>query len=317
MTTGKYLIGVGFTQLEILDLSAPAAPRVIGAVAAGPVTALAARGNWVYVGTGPAFQIFDISDPANPKRVARLDLNGHAFGIAVSGDHVFVALVKGGVKRVGFHGLVVVDVKDFANPRIVESANPDGEFLAVTVSESLLYAAGYWSSDGTGGIQVFDLQAAPRLERAGVFELGSEPWNMVSKVVISGDRAYLPILADNWAPLIFELSDRRNPQWIGRLPGNEPAPQALAAENGRIYVSNPESFKVFELAPPAKTQVVPRGSFPEWAGVDLFFQDVEISGNYAFMAADNRLAVVDISRPEKPRLVDVDGTVRFYRLRKP
>ncbi len=68
---------------------------------------------------GSGLQVIDISDPANPTLVGTYDTPGYARGVAVSGDHAFVAD--------GDSGLQVIDISDPANPTLVGTYDTPGD----------------------------------------------------------------------------------------------------------------------------------------------------------------------------------------------
>ena len=71
-------------------------------------------------------QVIDISDPTDPTLAGTCDTPGHARGVAVSGDHAFVADYAA--------GLQVIDICDPTDPTLVGSYDTPGECMGVAVA---------------------------------------------------------------------------------------------------------------------------------------------------------------------------------------
>lgn len=149
-------------RLVVIDLSDPAAPRVVGrlALAGRPVDVAAADGLlFVAAGEGGT-RIVDVRDPAAPREIGRVGTPARAVGVAVAGGHAFVAEDD----ALGA-GLQVADVRDPAAPREVASLTlarrrPD---VAVSVRAVAVGGGDAWvaTADGVRRIDVRD-PAAPR-----------------------------------------------------------------------------------------------------------------------------------------------------------
>ena len=67
----------------------------------GPVDAPVVSGNYLYAApssSGIPLSVIDISNPPNPRRVGGCDTGGQTHGLAVSGDHVYVAAEDSGLQ---------------------------------------------------------------------------------------------------------------------------------------------------------------------------------------------------------------------------
>jgi len=84
--------------------------------------------------------VFDISEPANPIRIAEYDINGE--GIAIYGSNAYIAA--------GFSGLHVLDIGDPRSPRLIASYDTAGYALDVSISADHVYLA-----DRDGGVYIF------------------------------------------------------------------------------------------------------------------------------------------------------------------
>jgi hypothetical protein len=113
-------------------LHAPNAPRDIDV---SPATA--ERPTLIVGAGGGDVQVYDVSDPAMPEKVASVSTPGRATRVSMNGDEVFVADTEAGVS--------VVDVSDpgasalvgtFPTPRPTRDVSADGSLVAVVVGDS-------------------------------------------------------------------------------------------------------------------------------------------------------------------------------------
>ena len=94
----------GSGLLLVVDISNPTSPAVIGSInSQGWDVAVAGRYAYVPV-RAVGLQVVDISDPASPSMVGAVDTPGTALGVAVAGDHVYVADGVAGLQVLGRRG---------------------------------------------------------------------------------------------------------------------------------------------------------------------------------------------------------------------
>lgn len=103
-------------ELQIIDISSPASPAVIGTYTAQGVSG-ASHGRAVfysdgkaYLGlnkvSGPEFHVVDVSDPSNPAPLGTYEVDGDVNDIYVRGDRAYVATDLSGA------GLLILDVSN-------------------------------------------------------------------------------------------------------------------------------------------------------------------------------------------------------------
>jgi hypothetical protein len=89
--------------------SSPEGPlRRIGRVKVGVAYGVALEGDFAYVTNNDGVVLVDVSDPAEPRRTAMLELEDGAFGIRAAGDIAYIAADS--------EGFVTADVSDPRNP---------------------------------------------------------------------------------------------------------------------------------------------------------------------------------------------------------
>ena len=171
-TASSDIGGIGW--LQIIDMSYPAAPALVGQCNIGAcISSIALSGNTAYVPDAErGLNVIDVSNPAAPVLLARIALTTKAYDVAVSGNIVYLANNTA--------GLVTVDVSDPAAPVILGAYDTPDEAYRVAVSGTIAYVA-----DKAGGLQVIDASdpAAPTY-------IGSYA-SYVSCVALSDDKIYV------------------------------------------------------------------------------------------------------------------------------
>lgn len=209
---GNYVyVAADVFGLVIVNISTPSTPII---VASSPLPFDGARilvsGTKAYV-TGyrryyspegalllvNAFYIIDITTPTAPVVLGSLEGGAVAyFGMALSGNNLFVAC--------GVDGVKVIDVSTPATPTVIGSGyNTPGGSTSIAISGTNAYVA-----DGTGGLRVLDITTptAPT-------EIGSNttPGN-AKDIAISGSVAYI---ADSSSLQVIDITNPASPSDIG------------------------------------------------------------------------------------------------------
>lgn len=211
-------------RLVVIDLSDPAAPRVVGrlALAGRPVDVAAADGLlFVAAGEGGT-RIVDARDPAAPREIGRVGTPARAVGVAVAGGHAFVAEDD----ALGA-GLQVADVRDPAAPREVASLTlarrrPD---VAVSVRAVAVGGGDAWvaTADGVRRIDVRDpaaprevsISGAPALTRS---PLPGAPPAGAAAVAAAGGRTFVLDVARGLAVVVADASGAAREAGLWSIP---------------------------------------------------------------------------------------------------
>ncbi len=77
-----------------IDISMPASPHRVGGCELAGQGQLAVSGSYAYYASGEALRVVDISDPRNPRQVARYSPAGN--GVAVSGSYAYLSTWENG-----------------------------------------------------------------------------------------------------------------------------------------------------------------------------------------------------------------------------
>ena len=168
-------LGVG-QSVEIIDISKPSDPKIIGSstVLPNPVEGLFANGSkYLYAACGTSgLQILDISSPTAPALVGSYDTRGYTEGVFVAGDYAIR-------RRPGWSP--VLDISNPKQPVKVGEAYPLAYTYDVKVSGTTVYAAA-----GGSGLLVVDLTYPAHPQEKGLVNTGGFLYN----IAIQGDKLF-------------------------------------------------------------------------------------------------------------------------------
>jgi hypothetical protein len=292
--------------------------------ARGDVYDLQVVGNLAYLALGRAgMMIVDVSSPAAPRPLGRVDTVDEAHALSVAGNLAYVADRSGlqvidvsdpaaprrvgglytygaalGVHVVGtlayvangYAGLQVVDVSKPATPVLRGAYDTSGHAFGVQVVGKLAYVA-----DDSAGLQILDVSnpAAPR--RLGGFDTSGN----ARGVKVVGDRAHVADFNDGLQ--VIDVGDPATPR---RLGGFKTSGAAIGVQvvGSRAYVARSNSgFEVIDVSDPAnmlrlgEVSVGGPGSSTQNAG------KIQVEGQVAYLASWSAgLQMVDVSQPNAP-----------------
>lgn len=311
----------GSAGLRVLDVSDPATPvSLIAQVIAGTALSLTQVGDFLYVGTDVAVVAVFIADPAIPLVFGSAGVAGGAKAIEYRGDRLFVAA--------GASGLHILDCSNPASPSLLGSAASAGFASDVAIDGRTLLIA-----DGLGGARTFDLSDPNNPAFLAAFA----PGDSIVGVAVRGNTAYA---AAGNALIYFDLTDPSAPVEVARIASTSPLSSVLLAGSEGFFgagVSGVECYSLGFRAAPApplvasdpgigRRDVVVRGDLAYVAasedGVLVYdvsdppnpvvvgFYDtpgtaynVEVDGDYVYVADFDSLLVLDFSNPASPTQV--------------
>jgi hypothetical protein len=270
-----YLAGQG---LNVLDVSDPARPALVGATGMGlfgtrwSITGIAVDENYAYlIDDEVGLRVFDISDPGLPVEVAFSLVPGHPADLAVTEEHILVATRN--------NGLFLFQL----SPR-AETPPPQGILGSRPPSTPRPAFTPTMRATPTPTSTPAPVQS----QNIEVVESFTDRIDMLS---IQGDYAYA--VADTRL-LVMGISDRVAPVIVGKieLPGSiedmeivDDTAYLTVKKTGLSLVSLADSENPTEL-----------GRFD----LDSDWINCVISGDYAYLAADDGLHIVDVAAPASP-----------------
>lgn len=208
--------------LVIIDVSNPAEPRTLATLDMGLLNDVAVKGNYAYVAGGARrlangfFAVVDISDPANPKEVARRTLPRGAPRIGLDGQYALLGCFSG--------GLVIFDCAKPTAPREISRFrapyDPSEYPAAAKVTALENHAWGVRAQDGivylcddVAGLRLLDFSDPKNPTELGRVMHGDGLRGFCNDVVVDGNYAYAAY--DFGYLVIFDVSDKRNPREVG------------------------------------------------------------------------------------------------------
>jgi hypothetical protein len=166
----------------------------------GATWAVAAQGNYAYVGEGPRLAVLDISDPTAPVKVGETSpLSGVIQDIAAAGDYVYAA---GGYSY--YAGLHIINVADPSAPATVGFYDAPG-------SRDVAVAGNYgYVANGSEVLRVVDVSIPTTPTEVGFYKQTS---TSASRVDVAGGYAY--VAAGDEGLRIVDVSTPSDPTEVG------------------------------------------------------------------------------------------------------
>jgi hypothetical protein len=316
---GQYAYLQAGTALQVLDISNPANPFLAGTfpvggsfafssnylcVAAGtnllmlsaanptnlvqvgqlPVSAnkVIVDGRYAYaisssIASSPV-TVIDIQDPANPQKASWYDLSGWTGGIAKKGNYLFVANDNS--------DLLILDVSTPLNPKFVSNIYLDSFPRDVAIYGNYALVACYW-----WGLSVVDVTDPTHPKEVAFYETAT-PYTsadgMITSVAVDGHYAYL---GTDYGLQVLDLTDPRNPMRVG---GELSISDVAIQGNTAFLIDRLSGLQVVDITNPSHPTQLGAYDFINYV------RAVTASGQYAFVAEDNALNVMDVSVPSNP-----------------
>lgn len=216
------------------------------------------------------------------------DSPGVAMGVAVAGDHAFLAD--------GLFGLQIVSIADPENPFLAGTYNTHGSAMDVAVAGNYAFVA-----DGGSGLRIVNIADPTAPTAAGLYDTPGSAY----AVVVYGDYAYV---ADGGSGLrIIDISNPMAPASVGTLDTAGDA-RDLVLDGDYIYMAaGSAGLQVISVYSPAAPSLRSTLDTPGIAS------GLAIAGNRILLADGTAgLHVIDISNPQATpvllRTLDTPGT---------
>jgi len=272
---GLVYVADAATGLRVLDVS-EASPREVASLDVGGARSVAVAAELVVLGGfDERLRFVDVSDPGHPSELAFLE--------GVYATHIEVA---GTVAYVGDRnrGLLIIDLRDPRHPTVVGNVpKRQGWFpLDVEVRSGVAYVA-----EGFGGMRMVDVSDPAAPVELGIFSPGGNN----TAVAVGEGLAYLIVESDLW---VIEVSSPRSPSPITRVRIDLASDLALSGD--LLYAAHRGVLAIDVSEPSAP---VPLGSL----STPGLAQRIALAGEVAYLADNDGLRVVDLSRPETPRRI--------------
>jgi len=260
-------------------------PRLIGRLPDGPASAIAVDGQLAYLGSGATVQVLDVTDPASPQRVGRVEVATDIRRVVAEDGLVYVAA--------SYQGLTIIDATDPSAPAVASRLmDPDGRYEfdshrdVVALGRTAFVAAGY------DGLKIFDVADPQHPVETAAIEVPGFSGN----VAVTANHAFVGASYDL---VVVDVSDPGTGSVVATIPSGF-ASDIVAAES-MVYMVGDDGMRIVDVSDPAAPTVI--GVIGWSSYIDSVF-DLDLRGDLAFVS-DSRhgVRVVDVSEPTAPHEV--------------
>jgi hypothetical protein len=269
-------------DLVVIDVSTEPAPVEVGVFSFGsdytyPID-VATSGGSAYVvymisvdntPWGSGLRVIDVSIPSAPVGTGSILWEGvYAQGVAVSGDHAYVAAAGS--------GLHVIDVSTPSAPVEVGHVDFPGSARSVDVSGRYAYVAAGWA-----GLRVINVSTPSAPVEVGFLRVWGEE---ARGVAVSGGYAFL---ADrDWGLRVIDISTPWAPVEVGFVD-TPTLPTDVAIGSGYAYVNSysPFGLRVIDVRTPSAPIEVASYDASYWGNFGDEPTGVAVSDGYVYFAA--------------------------------
>ncbi len=286
------------TGLEVIDISDPANPIVVGFVETDDPRRISLYENHAYIADISGLKIVDVNDPYHPAVVFDDD-TGFVGGVTVSGGYLYST---SGTSPLGLLYINRFDIKNPASPKLMGRIKSNGGINSVYASGDYVYV----SMERSG----LDIVHFPRTEALN--------WRMEGHIdlPVTGDEPGSIFTDDNLLFLtdesgevqIFDINDPSNPTFTSsyNTPGTA---SGIFASDGYAYIADGSAglliLDIGDSAGPIRTG----GCNTPGNAVDVF-----VSDNIAYVVDDSvGIQLIDISDRDNPVITGAIDTSRSTR----
>ena len=273
-----YLSGEG-TGLTVLSLSNATAPQFVKSLDTPSMSReLDYQNNRVYLAdVFGGLLIYDVTTASNPVIRGNYLAPGGAFGMSINSTYAFICDIV---------GLSVVNFTNPTNPTLTgEYSVPLGMALGVAAKGKYAYVT------EAMGLRVVDVSVPSKTTTMGRCSM-----KVTEGIALQGNYAYIGCEFNGLS--IVNISNPSVPSIVTTLGGFNAI--NVAVQSTFVFTAgDDDGFRIFNVTNPSIP--VTLGSLVY--GSETSITDVAVKGNYAYLASDQRVFVVDISNLSNPHIV--------------
>jgi hypothetical protein len=315
---GRYVYLTGFQGVRVLDVGDPTRPTQVY-LDIQSANGLALAGRYAYVATNAGLVVLDLSNPAAPTEVGRAEL-GSGIQVVVAGKYAYyqggstlvvvsledpIAPLEVGryLSRSSIRDMTVIGdyayIIDGDTLRIVQVREPSaavevGHFTAPTGGLSIVVAGQYAYVSNSRGFWIVDVTNPAVPLEVGYIDFMFD--NLAgTHVVIQGQYAYVAGMYHGL--LIIDISNPAAPVVVGRDARGSIYDVAVAGRYAYVITRtfDEDCLCVLDLANPAQPTLVAR--------LPGTFNDLELAGQYLYLATYDDMLVMSLDKPAAPKQV--------------
>jgi hypothetical protein len=296
-------------------IAAPASDQTLtftqAATIPGQVDLVRAQGSVLYAIASKTLTIFDVANPAMPKKVGEYVFPEKVWGFRSVSDRLYVAD--------GHSGLAILDVSAPSTPRLISFFKTPGQAKNTSIAGNRAFVANH--NSGVDSIDISD-PAKPRLlgstdldgyardvATIGTFAVAVDNPSGVYVFDAKGSAPYDPVatLQSATAPQQVETAELAGGSKIAVLAGSAPYDALYAVRAQRGERPRGGAVQLVDVSNPSAPALI--GSHPT-AGAG---RRVAIKGSLVYVADGDGLHVLDITKPSSPVVVGQHKTARAAR----
>ncbi|MGA1840100.1 MAG: MopE-related protein, partial [bacterium] len=320
--------GVNFTDGTTVDLIL--GPRLLNFIEYKSSKDLFLYGNYLYVLSGAAIKIIDVSNIMHPIEVCSYEPPGIPQEIYVQGNYAYIVIPSGSI-FVGYgccgpvyitnYRLIIVNVTNKKNPEVLGSYGSPVSGAALlsirAVKGNYAYVSEKVSARGDDppfpipdyvpiktvyqGVRIIDITDKEHPHAKGDFV----PPSRADDIFVEGNYAYIATINDGLR--IINISDKTDPYEVSFYD-----PQSLYSSgtisvyvaDNYAYVAIAEGLKIVDISDKIQPQEI--ASFTDRSGpraISLAPKCLQVLEDYAYIVcsnANNGLRIIDVSNKENP-----------------
>ncbi len=262
---------------------------------------IAVVGNYAYVLQLCDLVVLSVTDPATPVEMHRIKPpNDRCFdSITSSGTYVYLTASDYSTGTI----LMVFDIVDPANPKLVGQYNDQDFFRIVEVSNNHAYLLSY-----SKGCLILDVSNPAEPKHAGQYNGAS----YITSLDVSDQYLYLTTSVDykTGSLMVLDISDPAEPKLIGQYANNYLFNDVAVSGQYAFLANDINGLIILNISDPVSPQHVGRCS-----ETGSKMDQVLVSGKYAYVVFDFNpiesatysLGIVNVSDPNVPKFADSDG----------
>lgn len=274
-------------RVEIFDVSVPTAPVARGSLMMAEPDCMHPDGGLLFVcdRTTRRVHILDITDPDAPFEVSSIATMDDPNQVVRVGDYLYVA---------DSDYLTVIDISVLSAPFVRTSIEGwDGDIDGLQVADGYAYCA-----DGSAGLLVVDLTNLNNIQIVANVPSRSE----CDRIWLDGQRLYMS--AREAGVQVIDITTPTAPSHQGYI-GVTPRVRVIAVEGPVACVACDEGgLRLLDLTQPDALLFTDLAADLVLGSVETGTGNLDVvaSGNYAYLAKDDGLSIVDIGDPTSPTL---------------
>lgn len=293
-TAGNYAyIGTNYTEktLGILDVSNPIEPLEAKSYNLSEyverekpnynIGDIKVAGDYAYISTEDEhLQVFDVSNPEAPTLLTTYKTDGDISSITLQDSRAYI---------ITWLGLYIIDVSDPKNPVELGSYEAPSKILETAVEGDYAYV-----STETSGVRVVDISDPATPTEVGYYGVPDD----ARRVTVDGDYAYV---ADGTTGLrIIDVSAPASPGETGSYE-NRGGVYDVEVKGDYAYICGNDLY-ILDVSDRAAPFEVGAFYWPEQSETKC--HNIQILGDYLYVAHEGSILVLDISDPAAPVEVD-------------